>query len=163
MIGTGTVYLCRNSAGAVIYIGQTLQPKTRMKAHRAKSEWWNETVDVEQLRVPASELHSTERALIAQHDPVYNIAWTPRQPAPLRRTHSLRHARRPERHSDSGLNYYLRVSEVSRLLGCSVSTLHRWERDQRLVPVHLGTPPVRRYLAAAVDEFIDAIAPEQVA
>lgn len=71
-LGPG-VYRCFNAASRLIYIGASVTPLRRQKAHEARSSWWPEVADVQVTRYPTLfQARAAERLAIVAEDPVYN-------------------------------------------------------------------------------------------
>lgn len=49
------VYVIRDGSGAVLYVGQTRRPRSRLRSHWRTQDWWPDPVDVE-LHPVADEL-----------------------------------------------------------------------------------------------------------
>lgn len=74
-----TVYLHRDAAGDVLYVGCTIDLTTRTRRHRRGSPWRDEIASVEIVaedmdRYPALDL---ERALIERYRPPHNYVGSP--------------------------------------------------------------------------------------
>ncbi len=69
-----TVYLHRDEAGRVIYIGLTSNLEQRTRQHRSTSEWRRRiaTVDIDSVHPNFRTGAQRERDLITQHRPAYN-------------------------------------------------------------------------------------------
>lgn len=91
------VYLHRDAAGRVLYVGCSIKPRGRHKQHAARSEWWPQVTDVEVVG-PFADVRigrDREKQLIRSHQPARNIMHTERYVAPChKRPNALRDAER---------------------------------------------------------------------
>jgi len=70
-----TVYRLYDAEGSLLYVGCTVDPWTRLKAHRRRQPWWDEVVDAEVIWFLSVELAAdVEQQAIFTESPVYNIA-----------------------------------------------------------------------------------------
>jgi predicted GIY-YIG superfamily endonuclease len=69
------LYRLFDSSGALLYVGVTINPKTRFYQHASVKDWWK---DVDGKRVErfdtAKAASSAERVAIHQESPLYNVA-----------------------------------------------------------------------------------------
>lgn len=66
------VYVLRDRAGDVLYVGISLSLAQRMGAHRTNG-WWDDVASIDVDHLPSRETAATcERALIALHAPPLN-------------------------------------------------------------------------------------------
>lgn len=66
-------YIARSADGSVLYVGMTIQPRTRLVTHSKTADWWADCCSVE-LVACTSEIDSlrTERRLIHELEPSHN-------------------------------------------------------------------------------------------
>ncbi|SDN78563.1 GIY-YIG nuclease family protein [Geodermatophilus sp. DSM 45219] len=78
-----TVYLYRNQADRVIYVGTSRHLKQRLDQHRWLKPWWREelTLETETVRGRATALYRG-MGLIKQHRPIYNRSHNNDDPMP---------------------------------------------------------------------------------
>lgn len=67
------VYRCIDDEGAVIYIGSSIDVRSRVRAHRSGTPWWDEVVDVQTESFPNEAACRLAEALaIRDEQPFYN-------------------------------------------------------------------------------------------
>jgi predicted GIY-YIG superfamily endonuclease len=67
------VYRCYSPAGDLLYVGSTINLKTRMVAHRGHAAWYADDVRIETEAYATPEMAFVrEQALIAEHVPPHN-------------------------------------------------------------------------------------------
>lgn len=99
------LYRFYDSAGRLLYIGRTEDPRSRFKAHEGKS-WWPDVTDrTMQNCADLDELVAAERAAIIAERPLHNIAFN----------------------GQGGLHTYS-LAEVSAILQLTVKDPERWLR-----------------------------------
>lgn len=68
-----SVYRCFSAAGELLYIGSTIKPRQRMKAHSLNAPWWPEVADITYERFPtAADAFVGERLAILAESPSRN-------------------------------------------------------------------------------------------
>jgi hypothetical protein len=87
-----TLYRFYGVDGALLYVGITCDPGSRLKQHRAGKEWWNEVahIELEQYATRAG-LERAERNAIVAELPRYNIDGS--EPCPCQECASQRRFR----------------------------------------------------------------------
>ncbi len=69
------VYRLYDAEGSLLYVGCTVDPWTRLRAHRRRQPWWDEVVSAELIWFPSVDLAAdVEQQAIGTERPVYNIA-----------------------------------------------------------------------------------------
>lgn len=69
------IYICKDAAGAVLYIGQTVRWAQRILTHRT-TDWWPGVSDVELIPVAdRGDRLDLERELIEHHQPPNNVVY----------------------------------------------------------------------------------------
>ncbi len=69
------VYRLYDAEGSLLYVGCTVDPWTRLRAHRRRQPWWDEVTDAEFIWFPSVDLAAdVEQQAIGTERPVYNIA-----------------------------------------------------------------------------------------
>jgi len=82
--------------GTLLYIGLTMNPPTRFKAHSKDKEWWLLVASVTFEHFPTRDaLVAAERAAIEQERPVHNVTYN-RPPTPVPTPKVERPSRRKE-------------------------------------------------------------------
>ncbi len=72
------VYRFFDANGALLYIGLTVDPGARLRAHRSKP-WWFDIVRIEIERHETRQAAAiAERAAIKAEEPIYNVEHTPK-------------------------------------------------------------------------------------
>lgn len=67
------LYRMFNAHGELLYLGQTISPRTRMKNHAQQRDWWHEVVNITLERFCSSqELNRVEKIAIQTEHPRYN-------------------------------------------------------------------------------------------
>lgn len=68
------VYRLYDAAGALLYVGMSTRPWTRMPGHQSRSPWWGEVARQEMtwFRSEADALSAEARAIAAEH-PMHNV------------------------------------------------------------------------------------------
>jgi hypothetical protein len=98
------VYRMYDSAGRLLYIGQSISLAERLGGHRAGSEWWP---DVRTIRVePHADLlaaRSAESAAIRAERPIHNRSGSARPGGLGRSTEAQRQADRAAYLEDKGI------------------------------------------------------------
>lgn len=76
---TARVYRCFDAAGALLYVGVSMGPTSRLKAHARTSPWFGEVANVTISPVmPRREALEAERDAIAAEKPIHNKPVKPR-------------------------------------------------------------------------------------
>ena len=70
----GYVYVARDVAGTVLYVGMTTKPKARCAQHSRSSAWWSVRANLQVARCETpSRARAVEDDLICAYDPAFNI------------------------------------------------------------------------------------------
>jgi len=85
----GWVYTLYGDNDETLYVGVSMNPASRVKAHHSKP-WWHEVRRVAFQAVDGGDRWHEERARIEALQPKYNRLWTPRW------NHSMRKPARPQ-------------------------------------------------------------------
>ena len=115
-----SVYIARSSGGSVLYVGITGAGFVRLKQHRRSGEWWPSVASFEVEHYDdADHARKREEALIAKHQPPYNVVH--RKPKPVPRRTRVSHRDRVRDLIGAGLN----VREVARACGLSTQAVYK--------------------------------------
>lgn len=120
-VGWWAVYLHRDAAGSVIYVGCSSNVRRRTYVHRCRSAWWADVTDVliESLWPDKAAALTRESELIARYRPSANNHHNPvtgNGLAPQDDGHEL-----------------LTTAEIARITGRPVGTVNRWASQGKLV------------------------------
>lgn len=127
------VYALLNSGGETIYIGMSVGPKHRLKAHRGNREWGSEVHSMKILQwLPHHEAEEAEHQAIFAAKPRYNKA-------------SVDGRRAYQMALDAPWPTYVCIdpslaassytaSEAAQQLGVTPGTLRRWEQEGYVLP-----------------------------
>lgn len=74
---TATVYIFRDSLGAVLYVGMTARGTLRLAQHSTRCQWWSEAATVELSHCTSvPEALALEESLVRSLCPRYNVSPT---------------------------------------------------------------------------------------
>jgi len=71
---TREIYVLRDAAGDVLYVGCTIYLKVRLQTLPSQVPWWSEVADIRSYRVPEMRAGIEELAAIRALRPRYNRA-----------------------------------------------------------------------------------------
>jgi hypothetical protein len=75
--GTPTIYFHVSADDRVLYIGQTIHPRSRQVTHRNQSGWWNDVARIVFREYSIRDvLNQVERDEIWRRRPLHNVAHT---------------------------------------------------------------------------------------
>lgn len=67
------LYRMYDAHGALLYVGLTTEPKSRIRAHEHDKQWWPQVATISLEHFPSkSELRSAERRAVETERPLYN-------------------------------------------------------------------------------------------
>lgn len=73
---TAAVYMAYDIQGLLLYVGFSVDPTSRIAAHRARTAWWNAKVSYYEITWydTLAEASTAERSAIERHRPPFNKA-----------------------------------------------------------------------------------------
>lgn len=137
MNGPYWVYVLRDTAGRVLYVGQTARPELRMSEHRI-GPWGSEINRFEMISAAdRDEARRMEAGLIGALTPAYNV----QRPGP---------GRQPVAEFEG-----LTTAQVADRKGVRRRTVNRWVESGKLVPVQVlpGRTGAHLFDVEVVDAF----------
>lgn len=136
------IYRLYSDPGDLLYVGCTIDPWTRLRAHGRRQPWWDEVTAAEVLWLPSMELAAdVEQQAIWTEHPIYNIAMgrygnhlavpAVTVPTPESKAESVVEPRavtpvpRPERDQESLLECSCGLPKCARWVSKATRTRHR--------------------------------------
>lgn len=145
---TALVYRAYDVADALLYVGVTTDPDTRMRNHKARAPWWEEMtiVDFERFSTVTAAFDAESDAIVSE-SPLYNSRGErgPKDGTLQAWGRKIRVTRR---------SLALNQTQLGALLDPAVnqSTVNRWERGL-IEPNRVNKRELARVLDVNVDEF----------
>ena len=110
------LYRFFNATGQLLYVGITMNPPQRFKAHQSEKDWWTEVsgITVESY-ASRSELAAAERRAIHVERPAYNVIYNQQKPLVPAMPSGLRYVCQVCGGSVTGKSGYIHVSRSEAL------------------------------------------------
>lgn len=90
-----TLYRLFCTNGELLYVGRTLDVRSRIKDHRVQKSWWSEVAQISLEHFASlEEVAAAERAAIADENPKWNVVRYRNAKPPLRAARRRRYLMR---------------------------------------------------------------------